>query len=184
MKAGLFLAVVALAVGGCTSRAVLTKPEGDPIDLRLRDRAERTRVELLAVTDSTLIVESGGRLAEADLDAVDDLRVQGYQTSKASKALTMLMIVMTEALLWEDLSDAWFDRPTRTLLVAWTAVTGFLMFTGDPQTRFAPPFHPKEADRLKLFCRYPQGLTPAQWQTLLDRYGQTEFEVLHGSSGP
>ncbi len=40
---------------------------------------------------------------------------------------------------------------------------------------FSPEFDINDLEKLRLYCRYPQGLTQTQWNELLMSYGQEEF---------
>ena len=177
MKALLFVAALALAACGCATRAVFIKPEGETIELQLVSRMAPLRVELLTVTDSAFIVESSDKLAVASLADVWEIRVPDYQIPTDRKVLALLVPLTLEGAIF-GVATA-HDRPgwQGGSLLCMAATIG-LMFTGGPQTHFSPPFSPKETDMLKLFCRYPQGLSPAQQQTLLECYGQTEFRTL------
>jgi len=58
-----------------------------------------------------------------------------------------------------------------------------LYSSGGPKTSFRPPFSEENLKKLQLYCRYPQGLTPEQWHTVLEACGQPDFYD-HGLSAP
>jgi hypothetical protein len=49
---------------------------------------------------------------------------------------------------------------------------------GEPKVHFSSPFNKKELKKLRLYCRYPQGLTSDQAQQLLQHYKQDDFRPL------
>ncbi|MFH1862963.1 MAG: hypothetical protein ABH878_09165, partial [bacterium] len=67
--------------------------------------------------------------------------------------------------------------------VGWTVLAGGAMagtaygfFSSGPKVHFLFPLSQKNFDKLRLYCRYPQGLNNEQWQTVLRSYQQREFK--------
>ena len=58
-----------------------------------------------------------------------------------------------------------------------TAFTGLIMYMTAPRSTFGSPPSARDRERLRLFVRYPQGLTEEQWQDLLHAHGQGDFVV-------
>jgi hypothetical protein len=67
----------------------------------------------------------------------------------------------------------------------WGVISGLTMVGticgfafGEQDVSFWFPLDETERERLRLFCRYPQGLSKDQWSTMLRHLGQEDFRRL------
>lgn len=183
MKAIFLVICAAWFVFGCTSSVRLVNPLGDRAEVFMRDYSfVAYDVELLALTDSSLIVECRGRLSQIALSKLSSVQVQGYNTPVLSKTLSLFTPVLFEVIIFSAANSVHQNGWVVASVFAMVA-TVWLMYTGDPKSHFGMPLKPGETESLRLYCRYPQGLTPAQCRSLLDGHGQNDFLAIDSRTG-
>ncbi|MDZ7362984.1 MAG: hypothetical protein ONB46_20030 [candidate division KSB1 bacterium] len=172
-----FIILCCFCLCACAARSTdFATPKGEKFTLRHIDNS-RYGGELLALADSTLFFESNNRLHAIPISKIKKIHIHGYSV-KGVKTPTMLAVIGIDIAV---ISIAGGDDDVRTL----TLLSGLSLplamagiFIGDPKVNFTPPFTASDLYKLRLYCRYPQGLASEQWQALLNSYGQKEFHRL------
>lgn len=165
-------AALLLLFCACVSPVKVTKPGGDYAGLFFA-QGTSYEVELLTVTDTSLLFATQGRVWQAPLTDVLRIHIQGYS----------LKTEKTAFLVGLGLADAFFvalmlksGSPWLSPLLAGVMVGSvFWTMSGEPRVDFRPPLTPRDREQLALYCRYPQGLDGPQRQKLLKHYGQFGF---------
>lgn len=176
-KSGLILAAFLLLCScAATSKVQVLKPEGEKIKLTLRD-SRMYEFEILAVSDSLLYLSDGRKLSLAPLSDVQNIRVHWDSIDAGSKVLGAIPPLILEGIVM----GAAFHTDQTGWGVASIAAMGVTIFgfaTANPKVNFSFPLEKDKLTKLRLYCRYPQGLTDEQWKLLLQRYRQTDFILL------
>lgn len=161
-----------LCVCACVSPVRVTKPGGDNAVVEFR-QGGMTRVELLSVTDSSLYFIRDHAVTRAALADLSHVRIEGYSI-RTQKYVALGLIGLVSTVICVDMAfhSAWHFAAVTAML--WVAGTSLLL-RGEPQVDFRPPLDDTVRQQLSLYCRYPQGLTDAQWQELLRFYHQGGF---------
>jgi hypothetical protein len=138
------------------------------------------KVELLVVSDSVLHVVQGGRISIVHLSDVENVYVHGYRLSGPQMMLGAAPLLFLEGMVaYVTFSEGWFRwcGMFSAILIPLTIHT-FARGSGEPETSFSSPFDEAKVRKLKLYVRYPQGLTDQQWNSLLRFHGQRDFVPL------
>jgi hypothetical protein len=168
-----------LVVCACVSPVRVSKPGGDDAVVAFR-QGGAARVELLAVTDFDLFFVRDNAVTRTALADISRVRVEGYSTrTRKYTALWCIGLVSTVTcvdmaihnIAYNAVYAMHFAAVTAMLCAAGTA----LLLRSEPQVDFRSPFDSGALEQLALYCRYPQGLTDAQWQELLRFYHQDTF---------
>ena len=171
---------IILAIGfwlcSCASSVHVLKPEGETATIELHNFQSHVG-EILAVSDSVVYVRFFNKITVIDLSYVKKIFIHGYRISPGSKVAAAIPPLLLEGLVmsvaFSEDADAWGYLSMGAMVLT---IYGFS--TGDPQTSFSPPLKKNNIEKLKLYCRYPQGLTPEQWRELLSLNGQQDFNRL------
>jgi hypothetical protein len=153
-----------------TNRAI--RPGGDAVRIILKNGA-RYHAELLAVTVADLYFLSDQHVWRSPLADSTRVRVEGYNL-RTWKYVTLSAIGAVDAVIGlysADICCLPFAFVPLPFLVggAWWALRD------EPRIDFRFPLTDSRMAQLALYCRYPQGLTDAQWQELLRFYHQDTF---------
>lgn len=172
MKPPVVLLCALLSVFACVSPVREIKPGGDDAVVTFRNGGEGL-VELLALSDSSPFFIRDDQVWQSALADVSRIRVKGY-SERTGKDWAAGCTDLFIAVLCLDViaHDAWYFAvaPASGCIVG-TPV----LFRDEPQVDLRPPLDATARQRLALYCRYPQGLTDAQWQELLGFYHQDTF---------
>lgn len=160
----------------CASRVNVLKPEGEKATLTLPNLAV-LEIEILAISDSLLYVTNGKKIIIAHLSDVRSVHIHGYRVPRASKVLAAIPPVLFEGIVM--LTALGVDQPVWGMIAMITIGGTIYGFTsGDPKVNFSFPLEINELEKLRLYCRYPQGLTNEQWKDLLQQLNQEDFYLL------
>ena len=96
---------------------------------------------------------------------------------KNKKIATMLPAMLASGLL-AIIGIKGDDPEDKAILVIAALLPIPTFFFGDPKVNFSSPFNDKNLDKLKLYCRYPQGLTEKQWIEVLSYNKQENFKII------
>jgi hypothetical protein len=156
----------------------LTKPVGDNAVVTFRPGGKAT-VELLAVTDSSLFFVHHAAVTRAALADVSQVSVEGYGANegygaRTGKWVALGCISLVNAAFCVDVIFHWAWYFALAAVPFWVAGTRLVMRDAT-QLDFRPSMDESAIAQLALYCRYPQGLTDAQWQELLSFYSQDTF---------
>jgi len=162
-----------LLLCGCVSTVNVNKPQGDRAGVELR-QGPLGAVELLGVDDTFLYFDQSALLCRARLADVARVNVAGYSL-KTDRAASAVLLIGYGGLMTAALAASM--TVVALLPAAWTAATGYFVLTGDRDLRtdFRSPFEPQDREQLRLYCRYPQGLTQDQWRELVRQHAQIDF---------
>jgi hypothetical protein len=162
----LALALMVLGICACVNRVNVLKPTGEAASLNLANGAI-LHGELWSVSDSVLVFESACQILTVPLAEVRRVRVEGYDLRKERKwaMLPPLVVYSAGLVLGVALIVGGYDWLAGELVLfsgAMIPATLCSFQTGDPKTDFRSPLKSKDIAALRLYCRYPQGLTEEQ----------------------
>jgi len=165
----------------CVSPVQVTKPGGDTAVVTFGDGG-KARVELLAVSDSSLTFIRENRVWKSALADISRIAVEGYSLRTGKYVATGCIGVVIAAACVDVIAHyAWYFAP---VFASFYAAGTYLLFKDEPRVDFRAPFDADARQRFPLYCRYPQGLTDAQWQELLRFYHQDTFLSPDGTPRP
>jgi len=181
-----FVLTIGLLLCSCASSLDTRRPFGDTMRITLRDSTVHV-AEAVAVTDSLLCVSTAGKqICVSRLSEIQNVYVHGYKVNRASSSFWSsaflvggvclgLSIVLVEDEGIHDF-DARYVFAGLDLIAALAA--GLSFSAPEPDVVFSELSDPRQLERFKLHCRYPQGLTAEQWTLLLRSRGQADFVSL------
>jgi hypothetical protein len=173
MTRTLMIMTFVLLLCSCASSVNVLKPEGETASIELYN-SQAPVGEILAVSDSMLYFMYANKINVVDLSYVRKIFVHGYSISPGTKMLAAIPPLFLEGLVmavaFSEEAPAW-----GYISIGAMVLTIYGISTGNPKVSFSPPLKEKELKKLKLYCRYPQGLTLEQWNELLRLNGQEDF---------
>lgn len=169
----LFLLSVFL-LSSCASRVDVLKPGGDTGAVFFKN-SYKHKVEMLAVSESNLYLRDEDQIITVPLSDVKKIYIHDYRISPALKIFgSMPFLLVDFAVMGVAFS---VDEPAWGVAAGLTMVgTVVLLFVEDPSVVFLAPFEKDELEKLRLYCRYPQGLNEEQWRKLLESFDQEDFK--------
>ena len=165
MRAPYWFLMSACFFCACASSVKVLKPTGEIVTLTLKN-ASGYDAELLSISDSTIYLmhqNQIGRIALLDVKKIHV--VQGYEISPAAKLIAVIPSIFIEGVIVRAAGIA-DERGWQLAAGVAMAGTALASLTGNPRVNFSPPLKKKEVEMLRLYCRYPQGLSRDQWETL------------------
>jgi hypothetical protein len=168
---------VCLLFCSCASSVDVLKPTGDQATVTLRDSTKH-RVELLGVSDSVLYVVEGGAISSLRLSDVQNVYIHGYRISERQRTLGAIPVLLLQGIAAYSAFVATEGSFGAGLFASGSLICtalGFATGAGEPDISFSHPFDENRLQKLRLYSRYPQGLTVAQWSRLLAFHGQMDF---------
>lgn len=155
----------------CTSQVKVLKPVGETVTLKLKNN-ENYDGELLAVNDTALYFGSQAKLYKVPLANVSNVYVHDYSLRKQKLSGSTPSFIFWALPIFAEPN---FSKGVWLQVLLIEGLTIHSCFVGDPKVSFSPPLKNKDFDKLQLYCRYSQGLTPEKWRQLLEYYKQEEF---------
>jgi len=131
--------------------------------------------ELLALNDSVLYFNSDGKYYKLKHSDLHNVFVHGYSLRKTKMATLAPPLLIAGYLIIDADFEPNEDPQSRIIIGLSILSTIAAFFIGDPEVDFTVPFEYNDIERLKLFSRYPQGLTQEQWQQVLQHRKQNTF---------
>ncbi|MCX5801400.1 MAG: hypothetical protein NTX17_08445 [Candidatus Eisenbacteria bacterium] len=173
-------AFICLLSCSCASEVDVLKPTGEQTTITLSDSTQHD-VELLAVSDSALYVVEGETIGLARLSDIRRVYVQGYLIPRSDRALGAIPIVLFQGVVAclafaEEIEGLGIGIMATVPIIL--TLTAFATGAGEPDVSFSSPFDESRLRKLRLYSRYPQGLTDGQWAGLLAFHHQTTFAPL------
>jgi hypothetical protein len=156
------------------SSVKVTKPEGETatIGLGIGYHYFDHKGELLALDDSSLFFKYEERLYKFPLSDISKVYVHGYSLESV-KVPAMIGLLLIDIMVVTGETD---DENILNPIYGGSAIlTPIIFLSGDAKVNFKPPFKDDDLQKIKLYCRYPQGLTQEQWGTLLKAHNQEVF---------
>lgn len=133
--------------------------------------------EILAVDDSCVYYIYEESVYKAPLTKTRKIYIRGYSLlSEKLISVTPLMLFNTAIILSEGTSE--YNGILRAFPLFSAIVTVISIVIGNPEVEFKPPLTDRQLEKLKLYCRYPQGLDHLQWNEVLMSYGQMDFKTV------
>lgn len=175
MKKYLIILFCIVFIFACTSSVNFLKPQGEKISIRFADGQNITG-ELLTIHDSVIFTESDGLMYKIQREKISNIYVFDYSLQK-EKIITLIPTILISS--WLAIKGFHGDNRDQRLLLGVSASLQIAsIFFGDPKVNFSHPFNDKNLDKLKLYCRYPQGLTEKQWIEVLSYNKQENFKII------
>lgn len=174
MKKYLFILLCIVLILSCTSSVKFLKPHGENISIKFIDGG-KLKGELLALDDDMLFCESDGLLYKIKEENVSKIYVADYSL-KNKKIITMLPPMLVCGMF--AIIGFTGDDPEHKVILGIAALLPIpTFFFGDPKVDFSTPFEGDDLEKLKLYSRYPQGLTEEQWEQVLKYCDQDTFKT-------
>jgi hypothetical protein len=172
-------AAFALLLGcACITTNQAIRPGGDEATIAFRD-GTRCPAELLALTQTDLYFLRNQQVWRSPLAELSGVHVNGYGLRPAKYAVFGLFGAADLALsTYSFLTGCW---PFGAITIPFLAGSVFLSRATDPPVDFRVPLGDHARSQLAPYCRYPQGLSDAQWQQLLSFYHQDQFAPPNGA---
>jgi hypothetical protein len=155
----------------CTSQVKVLKSAGETVTLKLKNNIKYDG-ELFAVNDTALFFGSQAKLYKVPLSNVENVYVHGYSLRKEKMYGSIPSLIFWTIPIF--VNEDW-RVGDYAFLGSIHAITILSWFTGDPKVSFSPPLNNKDFDKLRLYCRYSQGLTNEKWRQLLKYFEQEDF---------
>jgi len=163
----LFLLCAALLLCACISGpAGALKPTGERASVLLRDESE-IEGELVCLADSSLCLLTLDKFVFVPFANIEKIRVPEFDNRDTKALLGIPMILLDLLVAGSVAKDE--NKTAAVIFGASALLLGCSIAMEPPASRFSKPFEGETLDRLKLYCRYPAGLTRAQWDTLLEQ---------------
>lgn len=183
MKRSLVLIVAAAFLCTCVRKAIVDQPKmwGDEVTLNFRNWTMHD-VELLAISGDSLycLDNVSYEIAVVQFSDLRSVYIHDYTIRPELRAVAATPSVLTELItLYALLAGQEHGLVTGLVMLA-TAGTIYGFSTTTPKVRYQFPIREKHIEKLKLYCRYPQGLTDEQWKELLGYHNQEDFVPLTG----
>jgi hypothetical protein len=131
---------------------------------------EQFDAEILLVESNYIYVLNEGVLSKIYFDEVKKIYAFELEHKNRTIALAFAM-VSAGALGIATISDD-DNKEISGISLALSVGAGAALFTKVPRYKFNPPLSKEQIQRLRLYCRYPQGLSAEQIQFLEDFYTQ------------
>ncbi len=176
MRQKSILTVLTLLFLSCTTSTVnVRKLEGETATITLKSTA-KFGIEILSVLDFQVYSKYQNKIYITPLSDVRKIYIHGYHNISISILKGVLAIPSLAIGGVVGVVALHVDQPGWSVVSFFSmAATVALFAIGDVKAGFSAPFHDIKLETLKLYCRYPQGLTEDQWRMLLKHYGQEEF---------
>ncbi len=144
----------------CVNRVQTDKPWGEQARVWLKDGTVHDG-ELLAVTATSLLFADQGSRAVSDipLTSIKRVHVRDYSQMglRVAGMVPTVLVYSAAAAVLATVGSWWSLIP---ILAASGSVWTFL--ADDPKVRFGPDFDSQTIVALRVYCRYPYGLTDEQ----------------------
>ncbi|UCC41292.1 MAG: hypothetical protein JSV96_07680 [Candidatus Aminicenantes bacterium] len=172
----LLIITVIIPLSSCisTSSVRVSKPYGERFDITMKNLVGYEG-ELLAVSKSQLYFKDGDSLYLVSLSEVKKVHIRDYQIKSGIKTLAVIPSLIIEFAVFLAAVNAEGGTPWALLSAASIPATVLGFTKSGAKVTFSPPLKEDEIKTLRLYCRYPQGLTEEQWSLLLKLYNQKDF---------
>ena len=183
MKTCLQLLVILVLVCSCAIGTVkVTKPYGETAIITLRN-TEKLKGELLAISDTLLYYYMPNKLYITRIVDIKKIFILEYTNRRSLKMCAIIPSLAIEGCVavvaFSVDQSCWGYISIVTMVVTALSITG-----GNPQVDFELPVKENDEgndmEKLRLYCRYPQGLSDKQWEELIYYSDQEGFIIIPG----
>jgi len=148
----------------CVSRVQPDKQWGEQARVWLTDDSVRDG-ELLAVTSTSLLFADRAvrMVSDIPLTSIERVRVQDYSQMglRVAGMVPTVVAYAVTAIVMVTSQSAWAKGlSVLPMLAAGGSAWAFL--AGDPKVSFGPDFDGRTVTAMRVYCRYPYGLTDEQ----------------------
>ena len=159
----------------CTATLNRHRGVGERVRISMRSNVPNYQdAELLAANDSVVYCQDDFGIARENWNRVHSVRVLAYGSQRTFRWLCWVP-TLALGIMWFSDADHPNNHGEAAEALAATAFTGVIMYLSAPRSTFRSPPSNRSQEYLRLFARYPQGLTDEQWQQLLRARGQKDF---------
>lgn len=193
MKSALFhiLAAAGLVfvLSGCTGSMFVLTPHGERARIVLSNEVV-LKAELLCLQEDALVVvvSSGGealslgekeKIVGLPFSRIHAVSIEGYSNRRwvvpwiAFEVVPSLLLTVAAASV-----EGTNVMQGGMILGAFAALNGLVLYVSTPKPPEVTEFdQPEGLERLNLYTRFPQGLTPAELQQIMEKYDQQRYRV-------
>ena len=159
------LILITILLFSCKSSFDATRPYGVLCSFTLIDE-KQFEAEIVLVDSNYLYALHDGQLSKLEFTQIKKIRARELEHKNREVAL---YVSAASALA---LGGALISDDTAVGLISFSCGLGAIaaLMTGVPKYRFVPPISKEEIARLKLYARYPKGLSDDQLQLILNFY--------------
>jgi len=168
----LSLLLIIISLTSCTSTVNIMKPLGEDCLVKTDDRRE-TAGELLTADSTEVILLRDRKLIKVELDDIYEIYVRKFSLQKEKTAGFVPAIIID---LMVGIPLMRHSTGAGAIFLGHAALSVAAIKLSNPQVSFKQPFSADKLKQLKLYARYPQGLSSEQWEELLSFYTQDNFE--------
>jgi hypothetical protein len=159
----------------CKSSVNVLKSQGENASIQLTD-GQNLKGELLMIDNEVIFNGSDGTLYQINNKKIRNIHIFDYSLQK-EKIISLMPLVLINSII----AVAGFkgdDSEHKIAIVILSILPIPTFFFGDPKVDFNPPFKDKDLNKLKLYCRYPKGLTDEQRDEILRYHNQDTFVMI------
>ncbi len=179
MKDSFICVLCIVLLFSCKSSVKVMKPYGEKIDIELNS-GDKYEGELYAINEESLFLLYQSKIYKVNFLDLKSIYVNDYSVWD-KKAIVMLPSIFINGVLAASIIK---DKSPVWNIVGYVLLplTIYAFLTGDPLVDFYPPIDNEEIDKLKLYCRYPQGLSINKLKHLLEYHHQKKILTFGNTS--
>lgn len=191
----LFIVVVAVSFIKCTGSKYTIQNKGDTAQIDIVNpnssliRAFHTEVEIVIVTDTSIIAlqyndnipteSQFGKVIEIPFNNIKQIEILGYSNNRWILPVILFQVVPAIILTITGITASSENAIIIAPLLIPAMLTSLLFAVSDTE---APSFKGtnlfQEKEKLKLYAKFPNGLSPENFIRFLSLHGQEEPELL------
>jgi len=148
------------------------KPLGEDCLVQTQDYLN-SKGELLYADNSRVLLLRDRKLVQFKLKDVDEVYIRKFSLQKEKTAGFVPAIIIDLMIGIPMLRQ---DARVGAIFLGHALLSVAAIKMSNPKVSFKQPFTCEKIEQLKLYARYPQGLSSEQWKELLSFYAQDDFE--------
>lgn len=161
-----WISIVIIVLMGCTTQRSVTRGRGYDVEVYLTD-GSLIGGELLAITDSSLMIESNG-LHYKEHQYIRKVQVPNLK-ARGKEVIMGVSGALSGGYGLLSLSEIEYNGILPSLILMGCSI-GSIYEMNHPKENYKFPLTEKHHQKLLKYCRYPQGLTLDQLQGLEEYY--------------
>lgn len=159
-----------ISLTSCTSTVNTMKPLGEDCLVTTEKNIE-TAGELLMADNSEVVLLCGRRLERFPLEDVRRVYIRKFSLQK-EKTAAFVPVIIFDLIVGIPLLK---ERAAASIFLYHAGLSFGAIKLSNPKVTFKKPFSAKNLEQLKLYARYPQGLSPEQREELNTFYETGNF---------